>query len=128
VKILLDSHSLIWAVDNPSKLGSHADVVLRDIANEIFVSAATIWELAIKTGLGKLTLSMPYRQWMEGAIVDLNAAVLPITVQYADVQATLPRIHGDPFDRMLVAQSQAEQIALVSNEILLDQYGIVRIW
>jgi PIN domain nuclease of toxin-antitoxin system len=92
------------------------------------VSAATIWELAIKTGLGKLTLSMPYRQWMEGAIVDLNAAVLPITVQYADVQATLPRIHGDPFDRMLVAQSQAEQIALVSNEILLDQYGIVRIW
>lgn len=128
MKILLDSHSLIWAVDNPSKLGPQADAALQDAANEIFVSAATIWELAIKTGLGKLTLSMPYRQWMEKAIVDLCAALLPMTVRYADLQSTLPRIHGDPFDRMLVAQSQAEQIALVSNEILFDQYGIVRIW
>jgi PIN domain nuclease of toxin-antitoxin system len=104
------------------------DAAIRDAANEIFVSAATIWELAIKTGLGKLTLSMPYRQWMEKAIVDLDAALLPITVRYADLQSTLPRIHGDSFDRMLVAQSQAEQIALVSNDILFDQYGIVRIW
>jgi PIN domain nuclease of toxin-antitoxin system len=128
VRILLDSHSLIWAVDDPAKLGPQADAALRSAANEIVVSAATVWELAIKTGLGKLVLSLPYRQWMERAIVDLNAATLPITVAYADVQAALPRHHGDPFDRMLIAQSQVEQMPLVSNEVLFDRYGIQRLW
>lgn len=96
--------------------------------NERLLSAATIWELAIKVGLGKLTLSAPYRQWMAKAINDLVATILPITVDYADAQSGLSKHHWDPFDRMLIAQSQVEGISLVSNDTIFDRYGVSRIW
>jgi PIN domain nuclease of toxin-antitoxin system len=89
VKLLLDTHTLIWAVDDPSKLGPQAVTALQDPANDLLLSAATIWEIAIKVGLGKLSLSMPYLQWMNQAITDLGMTVLPITVEYADVQVYL---------------------------------------
>ena len=128
MKLLLDTHTLIWAVDDPSKLGPQAVTALQDPANDLLLSAATIWEIAIKVGLGKLSLSMPYRQWMNQAITDLGMTVLPITVEYADVQVNLPKHHGDPFDRLLVAQSQVENIHLVSADPVFDQYGINRLW
>jgi PIN domain nuclease of toxin-antitoxin system len=128
VKLLLDTHTLIWAVDDPSKLGPQAVTALQDPADDLLLSAATIWEIAIKVGLGKLSLSMPYRQWMNQAITDLGMTVLPITVDYADVQVNLPKHHGDPFDRLLVAQSQVENIHLVSADPVFDQYGINRLW
>jgi PIN domain nuclease of toxin-antitoxin system len=87
MRLLLDTHAIIWAVDQPDRLGSRARPALEDAANELLISAATIWEIAIKTGLGKLTLSVPYRQWMDRAIADLGSTILPITVEYADVQA-----------------------------------------
>ena len=128
MKLLLDTHTLIWAVDAPSKLVPQAVTALQDPANDLLLSAATIWEIAIKVGLGKLSLSMPYRQWMNQAITDLGMTVLPITVEYADVQVNLPKHHGDPFDRLLVAQSQVENIHLVSADPVFDQYGINRLW
>lgn len=84
--------------------------------------------IAIKVGLKKLSLSMPYKQWITKAMADLDMIVLPITVEYADVQAGLPNHHRDPFDRMLVAQSQVENIHLVSADPVFDQYGINRLW
>lgn len=128
MKLLLDTHTLIWAVDDPSKLGPQAVTALQDPANDLLLSAATIWEIAIKVGLGKLSLSVPYRQWMNQAITDLGMTVLPITVEYADVQVNLPKYHGDPFDRLLVAQSQVENNHLVSADPVFDQYGIHRLW
>ena len=128
MKLLLDTHTLIWAVDDPSKLGPQAVTALQDPANDLLLSAATIWEIAIKVGLGKLSLSMPYRQWMTQAITDLGMTVLPITVEYANVQVNLPKHHGDPFDRLLVAQIQVENIHLVSADPVFDQYGINRLW
>ena len=71
---------------------------------------------------------MPYRQWMEQAIADLGARVLPVTVEYADVQARLVRHHGDPFDRLLVAQASVEAVPIVSRDSALDAYGIQRLW
>ena len=79
------------------------------------MSAGTIWEIGIKVGLKKLSLSMPYRQWMNKAIADLGLTLLPITVEYADVQAELPRHHGDPFDRLLAAQARVENVSLVER-------------
>jgi PIN domain nuclease of toxin-antitoxin system len=128
VRLLLDSHALVWAVDDPTRLGSRATALLKDPANELLLSAATIWEIAIKVGLGKLSLSMPYRAWMTQAIRDIQASVLPITVEYADVQAALPRHHGDPFDRLLVAQAIVEQLTLVSGDAVFESYGIQREW
>jgi len=72
VRLLLDTHTLYWSVDDPSKLSAPAMAAMQDPANDLLLSAATIWELAIKVGHGKLTLSIPYRQWLEKAIADLG--------------------------------------------------------
>lgn len=128
MRLLLDTHILIWAVERPSQLSQLAREVLEDPANDLMVSAATVWEIAIKVGLTKLTLSLSYQQWMNQALSDLNATILPITVEYAAVQASLPNHHRDPFDRLLVAQAQVEAIPLVSSDTIFDQYGISRLW
>ena len=125
---LLDAHSLIWALDDPSKLGRRAHASLEDSANDLVISVGTIWELSIKVGLGKLALSLPYRQWIDRAIADLGLAVLPITVEITDAQIALPRHHRDPFDRLLVAQCLVESMPIVSADSVFDDYGITRIW
>ncbi len=128
MRLLLDTHILIWAVEWPSQLSQLAREVLEDPANDLMVSAATVWEVAIKVGLTKLTLSVPYRQWMNQALSDLNATILPITVEYAAVQSSLPNHHRDPFDRLLVAQAQVEAMPLISSDAIFDQYGVSRLW
>jgi PIN domain nuclease of toxin-antitoxin system len=128
MRLLLDTHTLIWAVDQPSQLGPAAVVALQDPSNDLLLSVGTIWEIAIKVGLKKLALSLPYRQWMGQAMADLGVSVLPVTVEFADVQAGLPNHHKDPFDRLLVAQAQVENVPLVSVDSIFDQYGITRLW
>jgi len=128
VKLLLDTHSFIWAVDQPSLLGPNAKTALEDLANSLLLSAATIWEIAIKIGVNKLTLSLPYRQWMTRAMNDLGVTLLPITADYADVQVSLPFYHRDPFDRLLIAQAIVENVPLVSSDALFEQYGVSRVW
>jgi PIN domain nuclease of toxin-antitoxin system len=128
VRLLIDTHVLVWAMDDPTKLTPTATSALQDPANELLLSAATVWELAIKTGLGKLRLNLPYRQWMNLAIADLGLTVLPITVDYADAQANLPIHHGDPFDRLIIAQALTERIAVVSADVAFDPYGVPRLW
>jgi PIN domain nuclease of toxin-antitoxin system len=125
---LVDAHSLIWALDNPRKLGIRATVILEDPANELIVSVGTIWELSIKVGLGKLSLSLPYRTWMEKALVDLALVVSPITLEIAERQMAFPFHHRDPFDRLLAAQCLVEAIPIVSADSVFDQYGVSRTW
>ena len=128
MRLLVDSHSLIWAVDDPSRLSPAAVTALQDPANELLVSAATVWEIAIKVGLGKLTLSSSYRDWMTQVIATLSLKILPITVDYADAQAALPWHHRDPFDRLLIAQALTDAISIISADGQLDAYGIARVW
>jgi PIN domain nuclease of toxin-antitoxin system len=128
MRVLLDTHALIWYVDQDQLLTSSAHAAITDPSNDLLLSAASIWEIGIKVGLNKLSLSMPYRRWMNNAIADLGLRVLPITVECVDVQAALPRHHGDPFDRLLVAQSQVEDVPVVSADAALDRYGVKRIW
>lgn len=101
---------------------------LQDPANDLWLSAATVWELAIKVGQGQITLSMPYRQWMETAIADLGLSILPVTVEYAERQSTLPPLHKDPFDRLMIAQALVDAIPIVSLDPAFDPYGVARIW
>ncbi|MGE0822249.1 MAG: type II toxin-antitoxin system VapC family toxin [Candidatus Binatia bacterium] len=128
MKLLLDTHTLLWAVDDPMHLGPQAVTELQAPTNELLLSAGSIWELAIKVGAKKLALSLPYRQWILQAISDLGLTILPITVEHANVQTELFFHHRDPFDRLLVAQSLYEQIAIVSVDPQLDVYGVTRIW
>jgi PIN domain nuclease of toxin-antitoxin system len=128
MRLLTDSHSLIWAVDDPSKFSPAAAKALQHPANELLLSAATIWEISIKVGLGKLTLSSPFRDWMHRAITDLDLAILPVTVEYADAQAGLPWHHRDPFDRLLIAQALTDGVPIVSADAQFDAYGVTRLW
>jgi PIN domain nuclease of toxin-antitoxin system len=115
-------------VDDPAKLGPGAVAAMQDPANELLLSAGTIWELAIKVGLKKLSLSLPFRQWVTKAIVDLGLTVLPITVEYADIQAGLPPHHRDPFDRLLIAQAMVEKAPIISIDVAFDPNGVSRVW
>src|SRR5690348_14417300 len=124
MRLLVDAHAVIWAVDDPSKLSPQAVTALQDPANELLIGAGTVWEIGIKVGLGKLALSVPYRPWMNRAFADLDAALLPITVEHVDVQAGLPQHHRDPFDRLLAAQALVEKVPLVSADALFDQYQV----
>jgi PIN domain nuclease of toxin-antitoxin system len=125
---LLDAHALIWALDDPDKLGRAARAVLEDPTNELVISVGTIWELSIKTGLKKLSLSLPYREWMERALADLGLTVSTITLDFTERQIGLQPHHRDPFDRLLVAQCLVESIPLVSADSVFDTYGIARVW
>lgn len=128
MRVLLDTHAVLWAADSPAKLGAVAASTISDPRTVLLVSAATVWEISIKFALGKLSLSGPYLPWMHRVLAGLNAAVLPITPEYAAVQATLPLHHRDPFDRLLVAQALAENVPLVSADAALDAYGVTRLW
>ena len=128
MRLLLDSHTLIWAVDDPAKLSPAAVAALQDPANDILLSAATVWEISIKVGLGKLTLNSAYRVWMNAAIGALGLGILPVTVEYADAQSQLPHHHRDPFDRLLAAQALTEKMPLASADAIFDRYGVTRIW
>jgi PIN domain nuclease of toxin-antitoxin system len=128
VRLLLDTHTLFWSADDPSKLSATAMAALQDANNDRLLSAATIWELAIKLGQGKITLSKPYRQWMETAITDLKLGILPITLEYAERLSVLPPHHKDPFDRLMIAQALVDGIAVVGVDAAFDAYGVTRIW
>lgn len=128
MRLLLDTHALLWAVDNPAQLSSTARSEITDPTNSRFISAATIWEIAIKAGLNKLSLSLPFRQWVDKAFYQLMADLLPITLEHASSYLNLPHRHGDPFDRMLAAQSLADSLTVVSADAAFDLYGVPRIW
>jgi PIN domain nuclease of toxin-antitoxin system len=128
VRLLVDAHALIWSVDDPAQLSTRARDALADASNDLLLSTVTIWEISIKTGLGKLTLSQPFRPWIESAVHDLSATLLPISIASADVQAALPRHHNDPFDRMLIAQAQVEALTIVSRDAIFDRYATQRVW
>lgn len=101
---------------------------ISDPTNDLLLSAGSIWEIGIKVGLGKLVLTQPFKPWMNQAISDLDVTVLPLSVEYVDVQSKLPRHHGDPFDRLIVAQAMIEQVSIISADANLDAYDITRIW
>lgn len=128
MRCLLDSQSLIWYVDQHQLLSPAAHAAITDPQNDLQLSAASVWEIAIKVGIGKLTLSLPYGPWMNKAITDLSLSVLPITVQYAETQALLPHHHGDPFDRLIIAQAIVEGIQIIGNDAQFDSYGVMRVW
>lgn len=128
MRFLIDSHVLLWAAENPSKLSDRVRSALEDETNELLLSAGSLWEISIKVALGKLTLSLPLREWLIKAIADLNLELLPITVDHVERLRLMPFHHRDPFDRLLVAQALVESMPLVSSDAVLDVYGLSRLW
>jgi PIN domain nuclease of toxin-antitoxin system len=127
MRLLLDTHALLWWVMDDERLPAGLDPLLNDPATEAFVSAASAWEIAIKARLGKLEPG-PLGQGFAAAVERQGFLPLPITLEHAERAGALPPHHSDPFDRMLVAQAHAENLHLVSGDGVLDHYGVVRVW
>jgi PIN domain nuclease of toxin-antitoxin system len=127
-RLLLDTHALIWAANDLDKLSKTARVAIENEENQIFVSAVSAIEITTKFRVGKLPEADELSARFEAIIAEFGFAELPVSVNHARVAGLLPFEHRDPFDRMLIAQAQIEQMTLVSNEKLFDQFGVIRLW
>jgi PIN domain nuclease of toxin-antitoxin system len=127
---LLDTHAMYWYIEGDPQLSGTAQSLIRDASNEVLVSAASYWEIAIKVGIGKWRLNRPYEEFVDLGLNQYGFRLLPILPTHAATLIGLPRLpnHKDPFDRLLVAQALHEQIPLVSADAQLDAYGVNRIW
>jgi PIN domain nuclease of toxin-antitoxin system len=128
MRVLVDTHALLWAVTGDRQLSRRAHSVLASLDNEVFVSAASAWEVCTKFRLGKLPDAESLVSDFSRIIEQLGFYPLSISLEHAQRAGGLPGAHRDPFDRMLIAQAQAEDLPLVSNERLFDSYGVRRIW
>jgi PIN domain nuclease of toxin-antitoxin system len=128
VKVLLDTHALLWWLDGDERLSHRAREWVGDESHVVLVSAASAWEIATKVRIGKLPGAIEVAAHYRECLVEQGFTPLAISTDHALRAGCLPGPHRDPFDRMLIAQAQAENIALISNEALFDGYGIQRIW
>jgi PIN domain nuclease of toxin-antitoxin system len=120
VKVLLDTHIFLWWNSNPEMISSPLRTAIREPGNEIFVSAASVWEIAIKRAIGKLA----FVQRIVGAIAGHRFELLPITGEQAEHAGDLPRHHADPFDRLIVAQAVLERMVLGTQDARMRPYGV----
>jgi PIN domain nuclease of toxin-antitoxin system len=127
VRAIADTHALIWWLNGDAHLSNAARKLIAAPSNEVLISAATAWELSIKNKSGKLQVQPLLDRFAE-LINEQGFEVLPITVDHAVRAGALPVHHADPFDRMLVAQAQAEHLAIISADKAFDHYGVRRIW
>jgi len=125
---LLDTHALLWWLDGDERLSLPAREFIGDESNGIMVSAASAWEIAIKVRLGKLPGAVEVAARLAACLHQQGFAPLAIRLDHALRAGSLPDIHRDPFDRMLIAQAQVENLLLLSNEAVFDDYGISRLW
>ena len=128
MRLLLDTHTIVWWFSGNQRLPVMARQAIADLSNDKFVSAASAWEIATKFRLGKMprvaTLANDFRNRIAGD----GFYELSITVQHALRAGSLPGPHGDPFDRMLIAQAIIDDLVLISNETAFDRYGVRRMW
>lgn len=125
---LLDTHALLWWLCDDPALTRPARNIIADTKNVILVSAASAWEIATKVRLGKLPSAADLMVDFSGHLGRERFEILAISGDHAIRAGLLPGTHKDPFDRMLIAQAQAENILIVSNEALFDSYGVRRVW
>lgn len=120
MNLLLDTHVLLWWLDDNPVMSEKARGVIAEGSNMVFVSAASIWEIRIKEALGKLKIPRNFQEVLKSQSFEM----LPVTVEHAHAVAGLPLIHRDPFDRMLIAQSRLEKLTLISHDRILKKYKV----
>ncbi|SKB01125.1 PIN domain nuclease, a component of toxin-antitoxin system (PIN domain) [Prosthecobacter debontii] len=128
MKLLLDTHALIWFLEDHAHLSDVARVAISHPENQSFVSDATAWEVGIKHSLGKLDLPVPYEDLFPSRLQTLGFQILPIRHAHLHEAARLPWHHRDPFDRLLIAQARVESLVLVSRDTHFPAYGVPILW
>lgn len=128
MRALLDTHALLWWLSDDPALSKPARKFITETQNTVIVSTASAWEIATKVRLGKLATAAELAADFVGYVEREGFELLPISPDHAIRAGLLPGPHKDPFDRMLVAQAQAEGLPVVTNELIFDAYGVRRIW
>lgn len=128
MRLLLDTHAFLWFISGDERLSLTARTLIEDGVNEVFVSVASLWEMAIKISLGRLQLAQPFEVFIPHQLSTNYIGLLGITISHLAKVARLPFYHRDPFDRLLVAQVDVERMSLVSADPVFDAYGITRLW
>jgi PIN domain nuclease of toxin-antitoxin system len=128
MQAILDTHALLWWLSDDPALTKSARTLIGEMKNVIYVSAASAWEIATKVRLGKLPSAVDLASDFTGFLERERFQILPISAEHAVRAGLLPGTHKDPFDRMLIAQAQTEDMLIVSNEKIFDAYGVRRLW
>ena len=129
MRILLDTHAFLWwASDRGARLSDRGRDLLGDGTNEVALSLASVWEIAIKVGVGRMDLPDAVERYIPERLRHDGFELIPIEPRHAFRAGTLPRIHGDPFDRMLVAQAQVEGIPILTADPAISRYDVETIW
>ena len=128
MRLLLDTHAFLWWLGGDEQLSVAARAAIANDENEVFVSAASVWEIATKHRIGKLPGVAAIVAGIEAVLSEQSFLGLPISLRHAQAGGALPGPHRDPFDRMLIAQAIAEDLTFVSNELIFDAYGVKRLW
>ena len=128
MRLLLDTQAFLYSITESPRLPRRAKALIEDLDNELLLSIASVWEMAIKVSLGKLALAAPLDELIPRHLELATITLLPITLAHVTTVATLPLHHRDPFDRMLVAQSKVEGVSLISGDSAFDGYPVHRIW
>jgi PIN domain nuclease of toxin-antitoxin system len=119
---------MYWYIEGSPELSMTAKTLIREASNDILISPASYWEIAIKISLGKWQLNRAYEEFINIGLNQYDFQVLPILPIHTAALIRLPFHHRDPFDRLLAAQALAEDIPLVSTDAIFDQYGVNRLW
>lgn len=128
MRLLLDTHAFLWFINDSAELSYEARAAIEDGENELFLSYASLWEMAIKISLGKLSMPEPFDHFINEQVQLNQISLLSFTIPQIAPIATLPFHHRDPFDRMLVAQALSENLPVLSRDAAFDAYSVQRIW
>ena len=128
MRLLLDSHAFLWFAAGSDELSLVARRQIENPDNELFLSAASLWEIAIKTSLGKVTLARPFEALIPEQLAANAILILPIELRHLAALVSLPWHHRDPFDRLLVVQAAVEQMPIVTRDPAFREYAVEAIW
>lgn len=128
MRLLLDTHALLWWLDGDRRLSSKARRAIADDSNTVLVSAASAWEITTKARLGKLPGALDVAADVAGCVASQAFVPLDITILHAQRAGNLAGEHRDPFDRILIAQAQLEDVAVVTDDEVFEEYGVRRVW
>ena len=128
MRFLVDAQAFLYYFGGDPRLSARARLAIDELTNELLVSIGSIWEMAIKSSLGKLNLGEPLADFISHRLQAYRFELLSITLDHLALVSGLPFHHRDPFDRLLVAQSIAEQVPIISSDLIFDAYGAERVW
>lgn len=128
MRLLLDTHALLWTLDENPRLSEGARAAIGNPASELLISSVAAFEITTKHRIGKLPEFEAIARDFPAMLADFEHSVLPISMEHAALAGRLDIAHKDPFDRLLIAQARVERVPIVSNETLFDGFGVKRIW